>query len=72
MLKKVRRGCTVPSRLTWPSNKKSDGAEGFVTNGSVDGCNVLPETMFVGTRLREHTTMVLSVWGSLPPTGAAG
>ena len=27
---------------------------------SIDGCNVLPETQFVGTRLRVNTTRVLS------------
>ena len=36
------------------------------------GCNVLPETQFVWTRLRVDTTWVLSVGGSLPPCGAAG
>ena len=39
---------------------------------SMDGCNVLPETQFVGTRLRADTTQALSVGGSLPPCGAAG
>ena len=38
----------------------------------MDGCNVLPETPIVGTRLRVDTTRVFSVWGSLPPWGAAG
>ena len=38
----------------------------------MDGCNVLPETQFVGTRLRVDTTRVLSVGGFLPPWGAAG
>ena len=38
----------------------------------MDGCNVLPETEFVGTRLRVDATRVLSVGGSLPPCGAAG
>ena len=38
----------------------------------MDGCNVLPETQFVGTRLRVDTTRVFSVRGSLPPWGAAG
>ena len=38
----------------------------------MDGCNVLPETQFVGTRLRMDTTRVLSVRGSLPPWGDAG
>ena len=27
----MRRGCTVPSQLAWPSTKKSDGIEKFVT-----------------------------------------
>ena len=31
----VRRGCTVPSQLTWPSTKKSSGTEKFVTTRSV-------------------------------------
>ena len=38
----------------------------------MDGCNVLPETQFVGTRLRVDTKRVLSVGGNLPPCGAAG
>ena len=38
----------------------------------MDGCNVLPETQFVGTRLRVDITRVLSVGGNLPPCGAAG
>ena len=37
----------------------------------MDGCNVLPVTQFVGTRLRVDTTWVLYVEGSLPPWGAA-
>ena len=69
---KVRRGCTVASPLTWPSTKKSDGTKEFATTDSMDGCNVLPETQFVGTRLRVDTTPVFSVRGSLPPWGAAG
>ena len=32
--------------------------------------DVLPETQFVGTRLRMGTTRVLSVGGTLPPWGA--
>ena len=69
---KVRRGCTVPSPLTCTSTKKSDGTKEFATTDSMDGCNVLPETQFVGTRLRVDTTRVLSVGGNLPPCGAAG
>ena len=38
----------------------------------MDGCNVLPETQFVGTRLCVDTTQVFSVEGSLPLWGAAG
>ena len=38
----------------------------------MNGCNVLPETQFVGTRLRVDTTPVLSVGGTLAPWGAAG
>ena len=37
----------------------------------MDGCNVLPETQFVGTRLRMDTTQVFC-GGFLPPCGAAG
>ena len=62
---KVRRGCTVPSSLTWPSAKKSDGTEKFATTGSVDGCSILMETQFVGTHLSMDTTQALSVGGSL-------
>ena len=68
---KVRRGCKVPSPLTSPSTKKSDGTKEFVTTDSMDGCNVLPDTQFVGTRLRVDTTWVLSVGGSIPPWGAS-
>ena len=38
----------------------------------MDGCNVLPDTQFVGTRLRVDTTRVLYVGGTLPPWGAVG
>ena len=38
----------------------------------MNGCNVLPETQFVGTRLRVNTTRVLYVGGNLPTCGAAG
>ena len=38
----------------------------------MDGCNVLQETQFVGTRLRVDTTRVFYVRGSLPPWEAAG
>ena len=74
MLKKtkVRRGCTDPSQITCPSTKKSDGTKELATTDSMDGCNVLPDTQFVGTRLRVYTTRVLSVEGSLPHSGAAG
>ena len=69
---KVRRGCTFPSPLTWPSTKKSDGTKDVAATDLMNGCNVLPETQFVGTRLRVDTTRDLSVGGSLPPLGAAG
>ena len=72
---KVRMGCTVPSltlTLTCPSTKKSDGTKEFATTDSMDGCNVLPEIQFVGTRLQVDITRVLSVRGSSPPWGAAG
>ena len=38
----------------------------------MDGCNFLPETQFVGTRLRVDNTRVLAVGGNIPPCGAAG
>ena len=66
------KGVTGPSPLTWPSTKKSDGTKEFATTDSMDGCNVLPETQFVGTRLRVDTTLGMSVGGSYPPCGAAG
>ena len=44
-----------------PCTKKSDGTKEFVTTDSMDGCSVLPETQFVGTRLRVDATWVLSV-----------
>ena len=74
MLKKlkVRRGSTVPSPLTWPFTKKSDVTKELATTDSMDGCNVLPETQFVGNCLRVDTTRVFSVRGSLPTKGAAG
>ena len=60
---KVRRGCTAPILLTWPPAKKSDGTEELVTTGSVDGRSVLPETQFVGFRLRVDTTRALFAGG---------
>ena len=69
---KLRRGCTVPSPLTRPSTKKSDGTKEIATTDSMDGFNVLPETQLVGTRLRVDTTRVLSVGVNLPSCGAAG
>ena len=53
--------CTVPSPLARPSTKKSNGTNEFTTTDSMDGCNVLPETLFVGTRMRVDTTRVSSV-----------
>ena len=38
----------------------------------MDGCNVLPATQFVGTRLRVDTTRVFSVGGFLPTWEAVG
>ena len=58
------KGVHSPQPTTWPSTKKSDGMEKFVTTGSVDGCSVLPETQFVGTRLRMDATLALYVGGS--------
>ena len=67
MLKKcrVRRGCTVPSPLTWPP-LRNPITQKLATTGSVDGCSVLPEAQFFGIRQRVDITWVLSVGGSLP------
>ena len=72
MLKKikVRRGCTVPSQLNWPSIKNLDGTEELTGTGSADGCSVPLKKQLVGTRLSMDTKLVLSVGGSLPPVGA--
>ena len=59
---KARRGSTVPSPTAWSSTKKSEGTKKFVMTGSVDGCSILSETQFVGTRLHVDTTQVLSVY----------
>ena len=58
---KVRRGCTVPSQLTWPSTKKSEGSQEPASTDSMDGCNVLPETQFDGICLRVDTTRDLHI-----------
>ena len=62
---KVRRWCIVSSPNTWPSTKKSNDTEEFVTTGSMDDCSVRPEAQFAGTRLRVDTTRVLSEGGFL-------
>ena len=62
----VRRGCTVPSLLSWSSTKASDGTVEFPTTGPVDGCSILLETQFVGTHLHVDNTWVLFVGASLP------
>ena len=62
----VRRWCSVPSPLIWPSTKEFSGTEKFATTGSVDGCSVLPETQFVWNRLCIDTTWVKSVGVSFP------
>ena len=59
MKPKMRRGCTVPSPQTWHSTKIFDGTELCATTGSMDGCNILPETQIVGTSLRVVTRRVL-------------
>ena len=64
----VRRWCTVPSPLTWPSTKKSDGSKEFATIDSMDGGNVLPETPFVGTRFA-WTPHGLYLWRVPSPLG---
>ena len=63
---KVRRGCTVPRPLTWPTTKKSDGTKKFVITDSEDHCSVRPETQFVGTHMHVDTKQALSVWGYFP------
>ena len=63
------KGCSFPCPLSWPSIEKSDGTEGFVMIGSVDGCSVLSESQFVEACLGMDTTQVLYV--SLPsPLGS--
>ena len=71
MLKKikVRRGCTVPSPLTCPSTKKSDGTKEFATTDSMDGCNVLPETHFLEPACA-WTPHGFYLWGFSPPLGS--
>ena len=65
----VRRGCTVPSPLTWPSTEKSDGTKEFATTYSMDISDVLPETKFIGTCLHVYIKQVLSV-GFCSPLGS--
>ena len=60
-----RRGAQSPA-TTWPSTKNSDGTNEFATTDSRDGCSVLQETQFVGTRMRVDTTRFSYVWVSLP------
>ena len=43
-----------------------------MTTDSMDGCSILPEFQFVGSRLRVDTTRILYVGGFLPLLGAAG
>ena len=62
---KVHRGCTVQAPIICPT-KKSDGTAKFAMTGSVDGCCVLPETLFIGIRLRVDTTCVLYVGVPFP------
>ena len=57
----VRRGFTVPNRLTWPSTKNSFGTKTYVTTGSLNGCSIQPETKFVSTRVCVDTARVLCV-----------
>ena len=73
MLKKfrMRRVCTQPSPLTYPSNKKSDGTYKFATTGSVDGCSLGPETQFVGSGRLVDSTRVVLVGGFSSNIGAA-
>ena len=64
--------CPQPTNLT--STKKSDGTNESATTDSMDSCNVLPESQFIGTRLRVDTTRVLFVGvpfplGELPERG---
>ena len=64
---KVRREFTVPSPLTWPSIKKSDGTGEFEMTGSMDGCSILPETKFVSLAcLCMGTAWILSAGIPLP------
>ena len=63
---KVRRGCTVPSPISWPCTKKSHSKEKLATTGSVDGRRVLLETHFVWTHVYMDTAWVLSVGVTFP------
>ena len=62
---KVRRGCTVPRPLTWPTTTKFDGTKGFAKTGFSD----LPKTQFVGTCLRVDTTWIFICGGIPLPLG---
>ena len=67
----MRRGCTDPSPLTWPTTEKSDGTDKFAMTSSVDGCRILLD-QFVGNHLRKDSTWALSVGDFLPPMVASG
>ena len=76
MLKKfkVRRGAQSPAHLIDHSVRNPMSKKSLRQSDSMDGCNVLPETQFVGTRQRVDTTRVLSVGvpfplGDLPERG---
>ena len=67
---RVKRGCTFPSSLTWPSTKASNGTTECATTESMDGCSILQETKFVGTRLRVDITRAKSEGGFPSPLGS--
>ena len=67
----VRRVAQSPVHYVGLPTKKSYGTEKFATNGSVDGCSVLTETQFVGTRLCVDTTR-FCLLESPSSMGAAG
>ena len=68
MLKKIKvRRSTVPNKLTWPSTKKSDDSENFVTTGSVDGCSVPGgDPVCRDTLARGHHMIHIIHSGSIP------
>ena len=68
----MRRGAQSPGLQLGLRTKKSHGTEHLATTGTVDGCSIQPEILFVGTRQPVDATRVLSVWNFPTSMGAAG